>query len=87
MSSEVVERLAARMFQEAEHLDPSSDGDGDAEDCGWSKLTERKREFWRLIVSDQLAELGELFDEMIQLAQADWTANDWRQKIEELLTE
>lgn len=46
--------LAGCAFKKAEHLDPSPDGDSEADDSGWSLLTERKREFWRLLVKDIL---------------------------------
>jgi hypothetical protein len=48
------EALAIRLFKRAEHLDPSSDSDSEADDWGWSKLKERTREFWRLLADEAL---------------------------------
>lgn len=44
-----VEELARRLHFKAEHLDPSEDPD-------WDAMTERKRDFWRALVSDMLVE-------------------------------
>ncbi len=79
------ERLAARLFRKSEHLDPTSDGDSEAEDGGWSKLSERKRDFWRLLVEDQLHEMRVPTFEMLTVGEA-WNSSAdriWRAMIDE----
>lgn len=65
--SEMVERLARVAFREAEHLDPSEEG-LDADDAGWSRLTERRREFWRLLVGRIVSEMREPTESMTRCA-------------------
>ena len=48
------EMLARRLFRRAEHLDPGIDCDIDAEDWGWSKLSDRKQSFWKQLAEEAL---------------------------------
>ena len=43
------EKLARRLFEKAEHLDPETE-------LGWDELSDRTREFWRLLIQDVLAD-------------------------------
>ena len=47
VSEAAVERLANRLHDKMEHLDPTEDGE-------WACLPDRKREFYRLCVEDLL---------------------------------
>ena len=54
-----IELLARRMFRRAEHLDPSMDCDIDADDWGWSKLSDRKQSFWKQLAEEALFEVDD----------------------------
>ena len=70
--SEIVERGAVRLFWRAEHLDPN--GDGDVPESEWfgeefpAALSERKREFWRLLMKEAIAAMREPTDEQLKAA-------------------
>lgn len=49
-----ITRRAQMLFQKAEHLDPSDDGDHEADDWGWSKLTTLQRHFWECLVREAM---------------------------------
>lgn len=72
MPSEMVERLAVRLFWKAEHLDPSEEGDvPESEWFGDSfpkSMEERRREFWRLLICDVLAGMRVPTTAMIEAA-------------------
>lgn len=55
--SEMVERLARRMYEKSEHLDPTPH-DGE-EVVAWEAIHDRTREFYRLVVRDMLREMRE----------------------------
>lgn len=56
-------KLAERLYETMEHLDPSSD-------LPWDALTDRQREFYRLCV-DALVEDGEQLKRCLDLADYD----------------
>ena len=67
--NEIVERGAIRLFWKAEHLDPSSDAGGVSESEWFGEtfpetLSERKRQFWRYLMTEAIAAMREPTEEM-----------------------
>lgn len=52
LSDADVERLAIVLFKKMEHLDPTEDGTVEDEDWGWARMTERRKDFYRLCVKE-----------------------------------
>lgn len=53
-----LEELAASLFREMEHLDPTEEGNPDLKDWGWSLLDERRKQFYRYCIEHILDETG-----------------------------
>lgn len=57
----MIERLAIRLFWKAEHLDPTEDSGPEDEWFGDnfpSTLSQRRREFWRLMAKEAMLVIG-----------------------------
>jgi hypothetical protein len=73
--TEMVERLAVRLFWKAEHLDPSDEGD--VPESEWfgeafpAELSERRRQFWRYLARDGIATLREPTEAMVKAGRAE----------------